>query len=115
MRCNPPHHAPGNAMYLTFALLAAPMVFFMLIWVVVTAYRIYFPEKPLPFEQDPVVRRWRMTSVGHSIPVGVREIRQDQRERLQTTSPTASYHYADGYASEGLPEYWMEDLYLRRN
>lgn len=102
-------------MYLTFALLAAPMLFFLLVWVAVTAYRLYFPEKALPFDQDVMVRRWRMTAVGQNLPVGVREIRQEQRERLQATSPTSSYHYADGYSLEGLPEYWMEDLYVRRN
>jgi hypothetical protein len=101
-------------MYLTLAILAAPMLFFMLIWAVVTAYRIYFPEKPLPFEQDPMMVRRRVTATGRSVAVGVREIREDQRMRQRAVART-SYHYAGGLSLEGLPEDWMEDLWVRRN
>lgn len=102
-------------MYLTFAFLAAPLLFFMLVWVAVTAYRIYFPEKSIPFNRDPVVQRWWVGAAERGIPVGVREIREDQRERHRATTPMPSYHYANGYSLEGLPEDWIEDLHLRRN
>lgn len=101
-------------MYLTFAILVAPILFFMLIWVVVTAYRIYFPEKPLPYEQDPLMVRRRQTRAGHAVAVGLREIREDQRARREALAPV-DYHYTDGFSLEGLPADWMEDLWLRRN
>ncbi|MEM1127119.1 MAG: hypothetical protein AAGI71_10740 [Bacteroidota bacterium] len=100
-------------MYITFALLVAPILFFMVTWAVVTVYRLYFPEEPLPYDQDPTMLRRRATLQGHSVPVGVREIREDQRLRQHTVVP-ASYHYAcDG--SCGLPEAWVNDLWERRN
>ncbi len=97
------------------ALLIGPILFFLLTWVVATVYRLYFPEHPLPFEEDPVVLREEATSRGNSIPVGVREIRADQRrKRRQGVPHMPDYHYAWG-GSDGFPEAWRDDLWQRRN
>jgi hypothetical protein len=101
-------------MYLILAILAAPLLFFMIIWALVTAYRIYFPEKPLPFEKAPVMMRRQARAAGHSMPVGVREIRADQRDRYRVPA-APSYNYTDGFAPEGLPADWKDELWLRRN
>lgn len=96
-----------------FFVLVGPLLVFLMIWVGATVYRIYFPEHPLPFAEDPVVRRERATVEGESVPVGVREIRADQRRERRREDVTV-YNYAWG-GSEGLPEEWYEDLWRRRN
>jgi len=62
-------------------------------------YRIYYPELPLPFDQDSVVKRERASLEGKSVPVGVREIRADQRRERRQENVTV-YNYAWG-GSEG--------------
>jgi len=99
-------------MLLIFATLIGPILFFLLVWVIASAYRLYFPEEPMPFEEDPVILRKKATSQGKNIPVGVREIRADQRYQRRNTSRT--YHYAWG-GSDGFPDTWRENLWLRRN
>ncbi len=96
-----------------FAIIAVPILFFMLTWVVVTACRIFFPEKPLLVDRDAALFRRHATQEGASIPVGIREIREDQRY-LNHDAPQSTYHFAHG-DSEGLPLCWFEDLHGRRN
>lgn len=100
-------------MFVLLAIVAAPILFFMLAWVAATAYRIYFPDRPMPLAKDAVVVRRRRAALGKHVPVGVREIREDQRRYLRQ-QVRVPYHYA-GSASEGLPSAWMEDLWRRRN
>ncbi len=92
---------------------ALPIFFFMLTWVLVTAYRILFPEEPAPIEDDPLYLRQRATEAGVSVPVGAREIREDQR-RYQRAQQVA-YDYAGTPTLIGVPEVWQENLWLRRN
>lgn len=101
-------------MLVLFAILIAPLLFFLVTWVAATAYRIYFPERPLPFENDPVLVRRRAAATGAEVPVGFREIREDQL-RLQRERMTAPSYFYAGSASEGLPSDWMDDLWRRRN
>lgn len=96
-----------------FATVAIPVLFFMLTWVITTSYRICFPEEPLPFEKDRAALRKRAPTSGQSVPVGVREIREDQR-RCRSQRAEALYHYAEG-TSVGLPPLWIEDVERRRN
>lgn len=102
-----------GTLYLIFLIVAVPVFFFMLTWAIVTACRLLFPEQPLPPERDPVVIRKHAASEGVSVPVGVREIREDQRHQRQTVPPTP-YIYAYG-SSDGFPDSWQEDLWRRRN
>ena len=96
-----------------FAAVAVPSVFFMLTWVLTASYRICFPEEPLPFKKDSVAIRHQAAVSGRSVPVGVREIREDQRQHRRRQAE-AVYHYAGG-DSVGLPLPWKEDLWIRRN
>lgn len=95
--------------FIIFAAVVVPSIFFMLTWVLTASYRICFPEEPLPFRKDPVAVRHQAVEQGESVPVGVREIREDQRQHAG-----ALYHYAGG-DSIGLPLPWKKDLWLRRN
>ncbi|NBC17894.1 MAG: hypothetical protein GVY18_11335 [Bacteroidetes bacterium] len=97
-----------------FAVVAMPVLFFALVWVAVTAYRLLYPEKPLPFERDPILVRRQAAATGKDVPVGVREIREDQQHLQTMRSRTTPYHYLDG-VSDGFPETWADDLWQRRN
>lgn len=95
-----------------FFVLVGPILVFLLIWVGATVYRLYYPQHSLPFENDPVQRR-QDAGDGGCVPVGVREIRADQRRERRQEDVTV-YNYAWG-GSEGLPDEWREDLWRRRN
>lgn len=95
---------------LLFALIAAPVFFFLLTWVAATVYRLYFPDKPVPLRGGPLLRR--REAAERAMPVGVREIREAQRRHLH--KQVGAYHYA-GPGSDGLPTDWVEDLWRRRN
>ena len=101
-------------MPVAFAIIAAPFLFFMVVWAIVTAYRIYIPEQVMPLERDPFILRQRAATEGVPVPVGAREIREDQQLR-QRNAFVAPYHYAWGCSERGVPEAWVEDVWLRRN
>ncbi len=96
-----------------FLVLVGPILVFLFVWVGATVYRLYYPDLPLPFEESSVIQREEATSRGECVPVGVREIRADQRRQRREEDVTI-YNYAWG-ASEGVPESWREDLWQRRN
>lgn len=96
-----------------FFVLVGPSLVFLLIWAGATVYRLYFPEHPLPFKQASVAKRAEATSNGECVPVGVREIREDQRRERRQEDVTI-YNYAWG-ASGGVPQAWREELWQRRN
>ena len=100
-----------STLYLLFLIVAAPILFFMVTWTVVTAWRLLVPEKPLPLDRDPVRIREKATAAGLQVPVGAKEIRADQRHHYRT-------HGREEYvlgASDGVPTCWMEDVWQRRN
>ena len=102
-----------SGFYFLFAFLAIPIFFLLMVWVTVTAYRILVPEKTREADADPVAVRQKAAAEGRSVPVGAREIREDQRA-ARTPYARAPYHYALG-DSDGLPEAWREDLWRRCN
>jgi len=96
-----------------FFVLVGPILVFLLIWAGAAVYRLYFPEHPLPFAEDDVARRAQASPDGEAVPVGVREIRADQRRERRQEDVTI-YNYAWG-TSEGVPDSWKKDLWRRRN
>lgn len=99
-------------MFLFFSTLAGAIFFALFVWVGATVYRIYYPNRPRPFEEHPVVRREQAAAQGERVPVGVREIRADQRRRQRKQETDLEYVWG---VSEGIPESWREDLWIRRN
>lgn len=96
-----------------FLVLIGPILVCLFVWVGVTVYRLYYPERPLPFEQSAAVGRECVREDGSPVPVGVREIRAQQRRERRQENVTV-YNYAWG-GSEGVPDEWREDLWRRRN
>lgn len=95
---------PLGALIVGLFAVAVPVILLLSIWAGVTAWRLLFPEEPMPM--DPVARRRRATDRGAFVPVRLRDILDDQRAR-QSVTP-------DG----GLPDATHPldaDLWLRRN
>ena len=102
-------------MVLVFAFVVAPFLIFILTWALVTAYRLYRPEEEAPLVLEALVEEeaYRRRRERESLPVGSREIREDQRYHLREQLRTP-YCYASG-GSQGLPLVWLEDLHRRQN
>ena len=96
-----------------FAIVVVPILFFMITWVAITACRLLFPPEHEEVVEDPGKIRYIATQEGYSIPVGVREIKEDQRFYSDKLAHT-TYHYEYG-DSEGLPLSWFEEIVNRRN
>lgn len=96
-----------------FFLIVGPVLVFLLIWTAATAYRICYPEHSLPLKMDSVLEPAQRRAEGSSVPVGVRDIRANQRRERQEEDVTI-YNYVGG-AGDGVPESWREDLWQRRN
>lgn len=63
-------------------LLASPIILTMMIWGLITAVRILYPEKPLPS-----LRPARSRRHGEAAPVRLRQIVADQRKRAAPVLP----------------------------
>jgi len=96
-----------------FFVLIGPILVFLVIWAVAAVYRLYFPERTLPFARDAIMGSAEAVPRDEYVPVGVREIRARQRRERRQEDVTI-YNYAWG-ASEGVPDSWKEDLWHRRN
>lgn len=97
---------------LIFVLVAAPVVFCALIWLVATVYRLYFPEpvetlRDISVHISPAVGTFDTVAA-----VGVREIKAIQRREFDRSE--CRYAYARGL-STGLPADWIDELWRRRN
>lgn len=97
-----------------FMFVAVPVMIFLIIWSVVTAMRICLPEELLPLDHDPALLRRIATARGEHVPVGLQEIREDQRRYVQGRLNYHEYYYVTGEV-HGLPLEWLEDLHQRRN
>jgi hypothetical protein len=99
---------------LILTLVVAPTIFFMFTWVVVTTWRLLYPEQPLPMEKDPVILRERARERGEVVPVCFSDIRMDQRRYQRQVASTYEYDSGELF-QQGLPPYWLEDVHRRCN
>ena len=98
---------------LIFLLVAVPIAFCMLTWVVATIYRLYFPEPAARVEPGRSVRLpLRLKPISMAVAVGVREIKENQRR--QFSSSATHYTFSNGLSS-GVPSDWVVDVHRRRN
>lgn len=89
---------------------AVPVALFLLIWVVVTAMRLLFPERPLPF--DPAARREAARRRGEAVAVRARDIADD----LRREAPRPAFPSSQPVPSEdGAHTALAADLWQRRN
>lgn len=99
-------------MFFLFAGLVGLTFFALLVWAGTMVYRLYNPEQSQPFAEHPVVQRERAATRGEQVSVGVREIRADRRRERRAEEERRDYVWG---RSDGIPEAWREDLWIRRN
>lgn len=102
-----------QAIYLFFLLVAAPVLFFIVVWATVTASRLYFPKRPLTIDSDMLRARWERQATDK--PVGVREIHEAHRRREHQRQLEAPLHYVPHEPASRVPDEWVDDLWERRN
>ena len=95
-----------------FVLIALPVILLVMVWASVSAFRLLFPERPLPLLPNAVLLREAARQRGEAVPVNAIEIREDIRRAKHETLVT--YQYA-GTATAHVPELWVDDLQRRRN
>jgi len=103
---------PVAAIATGFVLVAVPLVFLMVIWTLVTMWRVVFPDDELPF--DPSQKRERARRQGRSVPVGLADIMEDGRLRpTPPVLPTRARVAAE--TTTGTRSPLQEELWRRRN
>lgn len=91
------------------------VVFALLGWLVTAVNHLLTRPAP-PFEKDLIVLRAEVMAGSLGIPVGAREIREEQRRYHLVRAGTGdAYHFTAGDPLNGMPEAWLKDLWLRRN
>ena len=103
---------PLGAALTGLVMVALPVLLLMMVWSVVTALRILFPERPLPALPDQAGDRLRESlRTGDTVPVRVRDIVAAQRAQAAETDAARE---AAGQAPTTLHPF-IADLWLRRN
>lgn len=99
---------------LIFLLIALPVVFCMLTWVIATVYRLYVPDASFDLERElSRISQPEPSPADVALTVGVREIKEDQR-RWQRSTCSSPYYFLNGI-SNGVPSPWLDDVWQRRN
>lgn len=101
-------------MSLLLVLVAAPTVFAMAVWVLVTALRILRPEEPGRVPIEPAVVQLARMPMRPVVAAGGGTAGQYPGRDLWREFHHAEYDYGDGL-SDGLPEAWWDDVVRRRN
>ncbi len=85
----------------------------LLTWTVVISLKIWERDDPVALKRESVLVRREAAEAGMALPVGAREIREDQQfsEEAQAVLP---YEYGP-LGSSGIPAVWHDDLWIRRN
>jgi hypothetical protein len=97
---------------LIIILVTVPVAFCMLTWVLATVYRLYFAERVESIPDIPIQFSRPLRSFDTVVAVGVREIKESQRKRLNSSH--CRYTFSRGL-SNGLPSDWLDDMWRRRN
>lgn len=102
----------GTGGTLVFLMMGLPIIFFLVVWSAGMAIRLTAVERNPVDEVDAFILRHELTLKGEAIPVGARDIRQDQL--LHSRLRNVEYEY-EGDPRYSLPHRWVEDLHRRVN
>ncbi len=100
-------------MVIVFAVLGVALVVGLLAWAIVTGFKIWGVEEEAESQRLAMALRQELARAGSSVPVGAREIRQDQEHAESFQSLLTYERWPDG--STGVPPAWFNDLWMRRN
>lgn len=97
-----------------FIVVASSIGFFFLVWLIVVALQFIRPDRAIkPSLDSELIRRIQMKA-GKITSVQFEDIRDLERERVFAHHEADDYLFSEGL-SEGWPESWKDDIYLRRN
>jgi hypothetical protein len=85
----------------------------LLTWAVVISLKIWEHDDPVALRRESVLVRREAAQAGLAIPVGAREIREDQQYGDDSVA-LLMYEYSP-MGSSGIPDAWHDDLWIRRN
>ena len=103
---------PVAAIATGFVLVAVPLVILMVIWTLVTMWRVVFPDDELPFDRG--AGRERARRRGEAVPVRLADIMEEQRVRpVWPVMPRRARVEAE--VADGTEGPLQQDLWRRRN
>ncbi len=103
---------PLGAIVVAIFAVAVPVILLLAVWAGVTAFRILFPDEPLPFAPAPQ----RRVGHGEGVPVRLRDIVENERARQAVAATERTEPAPDGSRpAKPRPHPLFEDLWLRRN
>lgn len=97
-------------MHVIFIAAVLPPLIVIMAWAAITAIRICIPERRTPSVQHRIWIRQQMEEARESTPVGVSEIRENQRRLLRKVQQAYSLSGA-----RRVVDIWADDLWTRRN
>ncbi len=103
---------PIAAIATGFVLVAVPVLILMVIWTLVTMWRVVFPDDELPFDKG--VGREIAKRQGRAVPVELADIMEEQRHRpVWPVMPMRERVEAE--VEDGALSLLQQDLWRRRN
>jgi len=102
---------PVGAVFVAFLAVAVPAMLLMTVWATVTALRILFPEKALPWDGAPHSAR----AGGEGVPVRLHDILADQQARRARAAEAGAEGDRPSASAPPRVHPFMADLWLRRN
>ncbi|MDX1739707.1 MAG: hypothetical protein R3178_00370 [Rhodothermales bacterium] len=100
-------------MLVVFAAVGVVLLACLLTWAVVISLKIWERDDPVALRRESVLVRREAAQAGLVIPVGAREIREDQQYGEESHA-LLMYEYGP-FGSSGIPNSWHDDLWIRRN
>ena len=96
-----------------FAAIGVVLLACLLTWTIIISLKIWQTEDPVSMKRESVLVRREAARAGLVMPVGAREIREDQ-EYGEESRVLLMYDYGP-FGSSGIPPGWFDDLWIRRN
>ena len=102
-----------------FAAVGVALLACLLIWTIIISLNIWETDDPGALERESVHVRRQAARAGLTMPVGAREIHEDQQygeeTRLLLTYDFGTSESSGSSRSSGVPSAWVDDLWIRRN
>lgn len=102
-----------SEMAAVFAAIGVVLLACLLTWTIVVSLKLWETDDPVSLRRESVLVRREAARAGLVMPVGAREIREDQQYG-EESRVLLMYDFGP-VGSSGIPSAWFDDLWLRRN